>query len=161
MRVASLDFQYWQLSNIQGVCSWTRVHGDLSLVCEIWFRGLGSTVEALGLKVSYFHQPPCKKGRGPRHQIFSAKECAPLPTKLFEPTTVYFCEKKRQHIIDVQRLSQEAGVVGVSKTCFTMATPQILDTLATKYPEVFKSLPQYYNTFFHIIRLYGNDNTLN
>ena len=31
---------------------------------------------------------------------------------------------------------QEAGVVAVSKTCFTMATDGILETLATKYPQV-------------------------
>ena len=29
MQVASLDFQFWQLSSIQGVCSWTRMHGDI------------------------------------------------------------------------------------------------------------------------------------
>ena len=33
-------------------------------------------------------------------------------------------------------ISQEAGVVAVSKTCFTMATDGILETLATKYPQV-------------------------
>ena len=89
--------------------------------------------------------------KGSETQIFSIKEVAPLSTKLFEPTTVYLCEKKRPHIIDVERLSQEAGVVGVSKTCFTMATPQILDTLATKYPEVVGFLPQFYDTFLRNI----------
>ena len=58
--------------------------------------------------------------------------------------------EKRQHMIDVERLSQEAGVVGVSKTCFTMATPQILDTLATKYPEVDGFVRQFYDTFLRI-----------
>ena len=33
-------------------------------------------------------------------------------------------------------MSQESGVVAVSKTCFTMATDAILETLATKYPQV-------------------------
>ena len=33
-------------------------------------------------------------------------------------------------------LFQEAGVVAISKTCFTMATDGILETLATKYPQV-------------------------
>ena len=117
-------------------------------------------MEALGLKVSCFRQHIRARKEGVRDTDFSIKVCAPLPTKLFEPT-VYLGEKKRQHIIDVERLSQEAGVVGVSKTCFTMATPQILDTLATKYPEVFRFLPQLYDTFLHNIRLYGNDNTLN
>ena len=31
---------------------------------------------------------------------------------------------------------KDAGIVAVSKTCFTMATPGILETLATKYPQV-------------------------
>ena len=35
---------------------------------------------------------------------------------------------------------QEAGVVAVSKTCFTMATDGIQETLATKYPQVIRKL---------------------
>ena len=33
-------------------------------------------------------------------------------------------------------MSQEGGILPVSKTCFTMATDGILETLATKYPQV-------------------------
>ena len=56
-------------------------------------RGLGSTVEALGLKVSCFRQHIRARKEGVRDTDFSIKVCAPLPTKLFEPT-VYLGEKK-------------------------------------------------------------------
>ena len=44
---------------------------------------------------------------------------------------VYLCK-----LFTATIMSQESGVEAVSKTCFTMATDAILETLATKYPQV-------------------------